>query len=174
MTTRNHHTPNAARGTRNRAAGASFERLIEAACQYYRVRGLADIDKTPEPMRPISPPDKYGRFHACYTKRAQPDFKGTRKGGRSVVFEAKHTAQSQLKQDVVLPQQASSLDRHAALGADCFILVSFGFRQFFKIPWPVFRDMKQRYGRKYITPKDIQDYRVTIAGGVLRFLGTED
>ncbi|AFB75762.1 hypothetical protein 2016_scaffold57_00123 [Bacteriophage sp.] len=49
-------------------------------------------------------------------------------------------------------------------------MVSFGFEQYFKIPWAVFRDMKDNYGRKYITPEDVQEYKIRYVGGVLQFL----
>lgn len=45
-----------------------------------------------------------------------------------------------------------------------------GFEQYFKIPWAVFRDMKDHYGRKYITPEDVQEYKIRYVGGVLQFL----
>mgnify|MGYP000975878020 CR=1 FL=1 len=54
-------------GARSRAEGAGFESIIDNACAYYRSIGLADIEKTPEPMRPIGSPDRAGRFLACYT-----------------------------------------------------------------------------------------------------------
>ena len=78
-------------GARSRAEGEGFEHIIDNACAYYRSIGLADIEKTPEPMRPIGSPDRAGRFLACYTKQAQPDYKGILKGGRAINFEAKHT-----------------------------------------------------------------------------------
>lgn len=86
------------------------------------------------------------------------------------MFEAKHTDSDRMQQSVISPEQEKQLDRHAALGAECFVMVSFGFQQFFKVPWEVFRDMKARYGRKYITPEDVQEYRVRYIGGVLQFL----
>ena len=43
-------------GARSRAEGAGFESIIDNACAYYRSIGLADIEKTPEPMRPIGSP----------------------------------------------------------------------------------------------------------------------
>ena len=57
-------------GARSRTEGAGFEHIIDNACAYYRSIGLADIEKTPEPMRPIGSPDRAGRFLACYTKQA--------------------------------------------------------------------------------------------------------
>lgn len=161
---------NALRGAQNRAAGQYFEESIEAACTFYRLQGTADIDKTPEPTKQLTKVDRYGRFTACYEKKAQPDFKGTLAGGRSVVFEAKFTSTGQMKQSVVLPQQEESLDRHEKLGAVCFVLAAFGLGDCYKVPWAVWREMKARYGRKYITPEDVQEYKVTQRRGIIDFL----
>jgi len=157
-------------GKRSRAAGGYWEEMIEASCQYYRLKGTAEITKTPEPMKPLARPNNRGQFLACYTKQAQPDYKGTLAGGRTIVFEAKHTDTDRLEQRVVSEEQKNQLNRYMALGADCFVMVSFGFQQFFKIPWEVFRDMKKHYGRKYITPQDVQEYKVKYIGGVINFL----
>ena len=156
-------------GKRSKVAGEFWERMIEASCDYFRRTGAAEISKTPEPMRPIKPLGQ-GKFVAYYEKMAQPDYKGTLAGGRAVVFEAKHTDGGRLQQSVLSVEQEKQLDRHAALGAECFVLVSFGFQQFFRIPWETFRDMKARYGRKYIKPEDVQEYKVRYIGGVLQFL----
>lgn len=101
---------------------------------------------------------------------AQPDYKGTLAGGRAIVFEAKHTDSGRMQQSVISSEQEKQLDRHLKLGADCFVMVSFGFEHFFKIPWEIFRDMKTHYGRKYITPEDVKEYEVRYIGGVLQFL----
>lgn len=84
-------------GSRSRAAGAALEKLIEVSCEVYKSRKLAYIEKTPEPMRPISGADRQGKFTAIYTAAAQPDYKGTLSGGRAVVFEAKHTDSDTMK-----------------------------------------------------------------------------
>lgn len=156
-------------GRRSKVAGEFWENMIEASCNYYRTQGKAEITKTPEPMRPIKPLGQ-GKFVAYYEKMAQPDYKGTLAGGRAVVFEAKHTDGDRLLQSVVSSEQEKQLDRHTKLGAECFVMVSFRFERYFKIPWEVFRDMKQNFGRKYITPEDVPQYEVRYIGGVLRFL----
>jgi len=161
-------------GKRSRAAGGVWENIIGASCDYYRAKGLANIEKSPEPMKPIGPKDRKGHFMACYTKMAQPDYKGTLKGGRSIVFEAKCTEADRMSRDVISSEQEKQLDLHERLGAACYVMVTFSFAHFFKIPWPAFRDMKQRYGRKYITPADVQEYKVPFIGGVVHFLGQED
>ena len=160
---------NIVQGKRNRAAGQHFEEIIEAACRHYRCEELAEIDKTPEPFK-IERHIGQGKFIGHFVKTAQPDFKGTVKGSRSVVFEAKHTDTDRLKQDVVTDEQVQALNRHVKMGAECFVLVSFGFTDFFKIPWDVFKNMKTHYGRKYITPEDVKEYGIEYIGGVLKFI----
>lgn len=163
---------NAIRGAQNRAAGKNFEALIETACRAYRRQGIADIDKTPEPTRQLGRMDRTGRFSACYEKRAQPDFKGTIKGGKSVVFEAKHTSTGKMSRNVVLEQQAASLDMHESLGAWCFVLIGFGLDEYYRIPWQVWKSMKSIYGRQYVKPEDIEEYRVGVVNGLPQFLET--
>lgn len=156
-------------GRRNKASGELWESIIEASCDFYRQRGVAEITKTPEPMRPIRNMGN-GQFLCYFIKRAQPDYKGTLKGGKAIVFEAKHTDTGKIRQEAVSPEQAAQLDSHQAMGAECDVLVSFGFEQFFMIPWNVFRDMKGQFGRKYAKPEELEEYRVDYKGGVVRFL----
>lgn len=163
------HYRAAAQGKRNKVAGEFFENIISATCTYYSDKGIAEIEKTPEPMRPIKNM-KNGKFVAIFTKMAQPDYKGTLSGGKAIVFEAKHTDIARMKRDVISSEQEEKLNCHQKLGATCFILCSFGFESFFKVPWTVFRDMKENFGRKYITPNDLERYRVRYIGGVLHFL----
>lgn len=160
----------AIRGKQNRAAGQYFEQIIEAACREYRQAGIAEIEKTPEAMKPLGGSNGKGQFLACYTKKAQPDFKGTLNGGGSVVFEAKFTSTGKIQQSVLLQQQADALERHQRLGALCFVLVSFDYQMYYRVPWEVWRDMKDVYGRKYLTPEDMPEYRVRMNRGVLDFL----
>ena len=102
MTNREQHLKAVMTGRRSRAAGGAWEELLEASCRHYRLKGAAEITKTPEPMKPIGPKNAKGQFLACYTKQAQPDYKGTLAGGRAVVFEAKHTDSNRLQRSVVI------------------------------------------------------------------------
>lgn len=159
----------AATGKSNKAAGELWESIIATACDYYSKMGEAEIEKTPEPMRPIRRLNG-GQFIAIFTKSAQPDYKGTLKNGHSIVFEAKHTDTDRIRRDVISPEQEKRLDNHLSLGAECYVLISFGFQQFFKVPWDTFRDMKMIFGRKYLVPQDLKKYEIKYIGGVLRFL----
>lgn len=158
------------RGAQNRAAGEHFENTIEASLVWYKQRGDAEIEKTPEPMKPISKPNKKGQFLACYEKAAQPDFKGTLRGGRSVVFEAKHTISDKIDQNVVSKDQGDRLEYHHNLGAASFVVVGLGFEDFYRVPWEVWRDMKAIYGHKHMKRGELEPYRVQYIAGVLKLL----
>lgn len=157
-------------GLRSRAAGAYFENIIEGSLEWYKNHGVAEITKTPEPMRPLSKPNQKGQFLACFIKAAQPDFKGTLTGGRSVVFEAKHTESDRIEYSRLTGEQVEQLERHHNLGAVAFVLVSFGLQDFYRIPWPVWRDMKEIYGYKHIKQPELEQYRVQYIAGVVKLL----
>lgn len=158
------------RGRQSRAAGEQFEALITASLEWYEERGEASVEKTPEPMKPLRAPNRQGQFLACYTKAAQPDYKGTLYGGRSVVFEAKHTDTDKIEQSRVTDEQADRLALHHKLGAVAFVLVSFGLEDFYRIPWEVWANMKAIYGRKHMKQPDCEPYRVRYMAGVLKLL----
>ena len=158
------------RGLQSRRAGEHFENMIAASLLWYEDKGVACIEKTPEPMKPLSKPNRQGQFLACYTKAGQPDFKGTLTGGRSVVFEAKHTDAEKIEFNRLTEEQIKKLQKHHELGAAAFVLVSFGLRDFYRIPWEVWRDMKEIYKRKHIKQPELEPYRVQYIAGVLKLL----
>lgn len=154
----------------SRHQGKDFENLIEAACYYYRGRDVADIEKTPEALKPLRNLGK-GQFVAVYTEKAQADFKGFMMGGQAVCFEAKHTDAGRMDQDRVTPAQAERLERCHSYGGQAFVLCSFAGLDFFRVPWSTWRGMKNLFGHKYITPQEVERCRVRIGGpGVLLFL----
>ena len=155
-------------GYLNRESGQNFEEYISLSLRWYEKNGLAVIEKTPEPMRPLSRLDN-GRFIACYETKAQPDYKGTIKGGRSIVFEAKYTSGMRMAQQRVTDKQAERLDWHLQMGAVCFVLVGFGDNSVYRIPWHERKRMKEVYGKKSIVPMNVKKHRVD-AEGVLKLL----
>ena len=160
-------------GIVNRRNGELFENLIEASCNHFRMKGIAYIEKTPEPMRPISKPDKRGRFTAVFEKMAQADYKGALKGGKAIAFEAKHTDADRIQRSAVSDEQEKCLDSMLEMGAECFVIVSFGFQKFYKVPWGLWKNMKQLFGRKYLKPEDITEYRIKY-DGVLHFVNDKE
>ena len=156
-------------GRHARINGQNFERLIDVACQLYKEDGVAWIEKTPEPMKPLGKQNGRGQFLACYTKQAQPDYKGTLRGGRAVVFEAKHTDAERIERSRVTEEQMEALRAHESLGAFCFVLVSFRFEKFYRVPFHAWDDMKAKYGKVSVNEKDLAPFR--ICGGIYNFLG---
>jgi len=149
----------------NNAQGHFFEGAIKAACALYSERERADVDKTPEPFRVIEK-GRDGIFKGRFTARAQPDFQGTLAGGRSIVFEAKHTTTDRLKRDVLTGEQQDTLARHHRMGAVAAVCAGIG-NNFFFVPWVIWRDMKQHFGRKYVTAANLEPFRVRFNGAVL-------
>lgn len=149
----------------NNAQGHFFEDAIKDGCAYYSARGRAEIDKTPEPFRVM---EKLGGgiFTGRFTAHAQPDFQGTLAGGRSIVFEAKHTTTDRLKRDVLTGEQQDALERHHSRGAVAAVCAGIG-NNFFFVPWAVWREMKEHFGRKYVTAANLEPFRVRFNGAVL-------
>ena len=155
---------------KNRAQGAFFEQMINGACDYYRSKQQADIEKTPEPMQPTKDLGG-GKFIAHYVSAAQADYKGFLFGGRAVKFEAKYADTEKMTQDRVTPDQTEQLERAYQYGAHAFVLCSFGAVGFYRIPWAVWRNLREHFGHKYITPQEAAPFEVHIGGpGVPLFL----
>ena len=149
----------------NNAQGHFFEGAIKAACALYSERERADVDKTPEPFR-VMEKSRDGIFKGRFTARAQPDFQGTLAGGRSIVFEAKYTTTDKMRRDVLTDAQKFALEQHHNAGALAAVCV--GIRdKFYFVPWLVWRDMKECFGRLYVTAADLEQMRVKFNGAVL-------
>lgn len=151
--------------------GEFFENLITASCIDYANKGIAYIQKTPEPMRPVRAINRQrGQYLAVFTKKAQPDFAGTLNDGRSVVFEAKHTQATNIPFDQISTQQEMDLSKHNELGAEVFILVSFAAKNFYKIPYQSWVHLKNTINKKSLNEKDLESYRIENHGRVIKFL----
>lgn len=174
----NNHAPrrtnparNSLQGKINRAAGRAFEERIDLTFEYYRKRGFALIDKTPEPTK-ILKKEEGGKFIGVYTKKAQPDYKGTVKGGRTVIFEAKFTSTDRLQATAVTDAQWEYMTIATELGAYCFVIAGFRSGNVYKIPWRIWSRMKDKYGRKYVREEDIEEYKINqTPTGLLMILG---
>lgn len=159
------------RGKVSKAKGKHFEERIDSAFSYYDEKGYASIEKTPEPMRVIKRLEYGGQFIAVFEKKAQPDYKGTIKGGRAVMFEAKYTDSEKMESSRVKKEQTEYLDKQQILGARCYVIIGFKSGEAYRIPWDVWKNMKEIYGRKYLKETDVQQYKIKSAwNGVLMIL----
>ena len=76
------------------------------------------------------------------------------------MFEAKHTDSDRMRQGVVTDTQWESLDLYEKFGAHCYVMVSMGLRNFYRVPWDVWKRMKELYGRKYMKEEDLKPYQL--------------
>lgn len=136
-------------------------------CDFYRENGIADISKVDEPFRVLKL-KQYGKFEGQFTKKANPDFEGTMKGGRSICFECKYTSKDRISQSVVTDMQAKVLSRKYELGGLVGVCCGIGSRYFF-VPWSIWADMKGYFGKKSVSVADLKDYEVPFRQGI-RFL----
>lgn len=153
------------KGKRNNAQGHFFESFIKTACAVYKQKGIACVEKMPEPFMVLEKRDK-GIFKGRFIAHAQPDFMGTLSGGRSICFEAKYTSTDKLGQNVLTGEQWDSLEQHWKAGAKAGVCAGIGDVYAF-IPWPVWRSMQDIYGRKYMTAEDLEPYRVRFNGACM-------
>lgn len=149
----------------NNAQGHIFEGCVKAACLIYAEQGRARIEKIPEPFR-VTAKGRDGTFMGWFTALAQPDFQGTLAGGRSIVFEAKYTTTDRIRREVLTQEQMQALEYHHRMGAVAGVCAGIQDQSFF-VPWTIWDKMKERFGRKYATQRDLEPYRVKFNGAVL-------
>lgn len=149
----------------NNAQGRLLEDMIEGAARHYKIKGIAQVIKTPEPFRVLKKDHARCRAMVQFTAHAQPDFIGCLAGGRMIAFEAKYTATDRMKQDAVTPTQADALDNYQKLGGH--VGVCCGIQGgYFMVPWSVWKTMKENFGRKYATAQDLKQYSIPFDGNV--------
>lgn len=152
---------NIRKGHRNQENGAAFEKMLSQLFHIMEDCGYAKIAKIPEPLRVLGPAEK-GVWRAIFIRTSvMVDYQGTLIGGRAVYLEAKYTRSSKMEQDRVAERQAEALDKYAALGASCGVLVSFGAKCCGVVPWAAWRQMKEIFGRKYIRADDLERMKWT-------------
>lgn len=151
------------RGALEHAQGQQFETRLNAAFDFYRDRGLADIQKTPEAMRVVKNLGN-GKFVAVFEKKAQADYSGVLANGRAVAMEAKSTKADRIEQGRVTKEQGDFLELRQSMGAVCFVLAGFSSGNVYRLPWVVWRDMKDIFSRKSVTEEDLAEFRVPRQG----------
>lgn len=156
-------------GKRAKSNGKAFEELIEHSCRLIRKMGLANIQKTPEPLKPIGVL-RGGQFRAIYDRQGQPDFMGTLLGGQSIVLEAKHTSSTNIRFDSVLSHQARQLALTDELGGVAGVLISFSMKDFYHVPYATWRELEKTIGKKSLNENDLAEYRISTDNGFLDFL----
>lgn len=157
-------------GLLSKRKGQFFETMVLEAARYYENKGIAVIEKTPEPMRILKPYDDKGRFVACFAKQAQPDFKGVLCDSTMVIFDAKSTDMDRIRREAVTEEQEECFDRYQLMGARCFLVITLRFEKYFRVPWNIFKNMKKIYGHKYMDENDLKEFEIKFRNGNILYL----
>ena len=160
-------------GRINHEVGKNFEEQIDSICDVYKLNKLAIIEKTPEPMKVLRHIEN-GLFETVFTKSAQPDFKGTLKGGQTIVFDAKFTESEKITYQALSDFQRETLTNYSEFGAMAFVLVGFSDGSMYKIDIETWNDMKIIFGRKHIKHEELEKMSIKAKrakNGIIDFLG---
>ena len=153
------------RNRQSNGFGKNFEKSVLMACEYYKEKRLADISKVDEPFRVVKLMGN-GRFLGQFTKKANPDFEGTLAGGKSICFECKYTSKDRIQESVITKHQKEVLERKYVLGGKVGVVCGIQERYFF-VPWEVWREFGEVYGKKSACAKDLERFEVPFRSGVM-------
>ena len=127
--------------------GRAFEELLKFVHARYQRAGIACVHKVPTEFLPIR--DARGRVTSCKVEeKSCVDYLG-RYHGIPVAIEAKHEEGERISFNRVEPHQAAYLtDFIKDPGAVGIVLVSFGMRRFFAIPWSFWKVAQDTWNNK--------------------------
>ena len=143
--------------------GMPFETYIKYACDRYRHRKIAVIDKQNTAFIPIR--DYRGKIiNVKVEKKATVDYLGRYKSIPTAI-EAKHTATDTIRWDAVQEHQADYMDDFSGEpGTIGMVVVSFGLKRFFAIPWIFWKtayDARVRPGSSRTSPVSVSAFGTT-------------
>lgn len=137
-------------GYKAKKNGQYFENFLDQVFSTCANLNYCNIEKTPEPFRFIKPYST-NLFIGCYIKSAQPDYKGTLKGGRSIVLEAKSVSMGKINLSALTENEMKELVKHKELGACSGVLVYDSEKQnIYLLPIVMFERMEELFNRKHI------------------------
>jgi recombination protein U len=127
------------------------------------------IHKVPTAWIPLR--DSHGRVvNAKVEEKAAVDFLGVYRG-RPLAFDAKHCSGDRIRWDRVEDHQAQFLEDWTRNGGIGFVLVGFGMRRFFVVPWVVWRESLLAWKRKeeqasITAERLLQRWEIPVGGSV--------
>lgn len=148
-------------GLKAKTNGKIFEGILDKYFSYYAAKGYCNIEKTPEPYRFIKPYSSY-LFVGCFLKSAQPDYKGTLKGGRSIVLEAKSVSNGRINLSALTENEYKQLKLHKELGACTGVIVYDSVESnIYLLPFIMFEEMENLFKLKHIKLNLLQKFEIS-------------
>lgn len=148
-------------GLKAKRNGQRFEQILDKYFSFYAEMGYCNIEKTPEPFKFIKPYTS-NLFVGCFLKSAQPDYKGTLKGGRSIVLEAKSVSGGKIQLSALTENELKELIRHRNLGACSGVLVyDSEMSNIYLLPIVLIEKMEEIFNKKHIKLKQVKKFIIT-------------
>lgn len=143
--------------------GMALEDYIRFANDRYKHAGVAVISKQATEFKPLR--DHTGRIcNAKVEEKATVDFLGRYKR-HPIAIEAKHTSGDAIRFDEVQEHQADFMDDFTVEpGTIGLVVVSFGMKRFFAIPWSFWKaayNARVRPGSSRTAPAAVEGYGVS-------------
>lgn len=143
--------------------GMPFETFFEFACETYKREKKAVIDKQHTCFKPIR--DYKGKIvNVKVEKKATVDWLG-RFSNIPIAIETKHTSTDAIRWDEVQEHQADYMDAFTEEpGTIGMVVISFGMKRFFAIPWQAYRvayDARVRPGSSRTAPASVSVFGTT-------------
>ena len=143
--------------------GQDFETFIRFANDRYRMKKLAVISKQSTEFIPLR--DRRGKICGAKVEvKATVDFLG-RYRHYPIAIEAKKTSTDSIRWDAVQPHQADFMDAFTSQpGTIGMVVVSFGMKRFFAIPWVFWQqayNARVRTGRTRTTHVEVKAFGET-------------
>ena len=139
--------------------GKPFEDFLKFVHQRYQASKKACVHKVPTEFIPLR--DYTGKVTNCKVEeKSCVDYLGRYKS-TPVAVEAKHEEGTRIAFSRVEPHQATYMDDYTAdPNAVGIVVVSFGLRRFFAVPWVFWNAARNAWERK--SPKSTKCEKVTI------------
>ncbi|MBR5221585.1 MAG: Holliday junction resolvase RecU [Clostridia bacterium] len=127
--------------------GKPFEDFLKFVHQRYQSAGIACVHKVPTEFIPIR--NAAGAVCNCKVEeKSCVDYLGRYKSV-PVAIEAKHEEGARIDFSRVEPHQADYMDDYTKdPGAVGIVIVSFGLRRFFAVPWEFWREARDAWQKK--------------------------
>ena len=157
-------------GQRAAAAGSALEASLDKHHTVALGLGLAEVRHVSPHVKHKGPGRLPGTFSAAFDAPGGSDYRGTLRGGRSLVAEAKSTQGATLAWSDFTEAERADMAAACELGALCLVLWwSAELAALFAVPWQAMPWKKSGAGQG-VRAVDVEEWRVREAPYLRRFV----
>lgn len=153
-------------------AGAALERALDEHHAHALRMGLAEVRRVSPHVLHLGPGLLPGTFSARFDGDGGCDRRGTLRGGRALIVEAKSTAAGNLAWSEFTAAELADLETATQLGALCLVVWERrDLCALFAVPWDAMPWVVNGKGRS-VRAEDLDGWRVREAPYLRRFVGS--